>query len=145
VRTKTPGGPDFEIIISTESRRVKNGHKDGLKDATTALRRNRRNPQGQGARPDARATRGGRGGQRACSSGIRALIAELTRVDGKPIVYEDVLAMELEDVLLLQEQVLGTGDGNFQGAAARAAEPAACSLPQPQSPDSSRSDSGSES
>jgi hypothetical protein len=44
-----------------------------------------------------------------------ALVAELAEVDGRPIVYEDVLAMDLEDVLALQAEVVG-GDadrGNF--------------------------------
>ncbi|MBF6569065.1 MAG: hypothetical protein IVW54_09330 [Candidatus Binataceae bacterium] len=57
--------------------------------------------------------------QRAAQSGeptaiIFALIAELVRIDGKNIVYEDVLAMDLVDVLALQEEVAG---GNFQAAA----------------------------
>ncbi len=45
---------------------------------------------------------------------VFALVAELVRIDGKPIVYEDVLAMDLADVLVLQEEVVG---GNFQEAA----------------------------
>ena len=42
---------------------------------------------------------------------IFALIAELTEVDGERIVYEDLLAMELNDVLALQAEVAGP---NFQ-------------------------------
>jgi hypothetical protein len=34
-----------------------------------------------------------------------ALIAELAQVDGKTIVYEDVLAMELGDVLSLETEI----------------------------------------
>ncbi|HUY19272.1 MAG TPA: hypothetical protein VMV15_08600 [Candidatus Binataceae bacterium] len=45
---------------------------------------------------------------------VFALIAELVRIDGQPMVYEDVLAMDLADVLVLQEEVVG---GNFQQAA----------------------------
>ncbi len=40
-----------------------------------------------------------------------ALIAELVELDGRRIVYEDVLAMELGDVLTLQAEVTGA---NFQ-------------------------------
>jgi hypothetical protein len=36
-----------------------------------------------------------------------ALIAELAQVDGQAIVYEDVLAMELADVLSLEAEVAG--------------------------------------
>jgi len=35
-----------------------------------------------------------------------ALIAELAQVDGKTIVYEDVLAMELSDVLSLEAEIV---------------------------------------
>jgi hypothetical protein len=45
---------------------------------------------------------------------VFALVAELVRIDGKPMVYEDVLAMDLADVLVLQEEVVGE---NFQEAA----------------------------
>lgn len=55
--------------------------------------------------------------QRAAGDGdataiLFALIAELTELDGARIVYEDVLAMELSDVLVLQAEVVGD---NFQG------------------------------
>ncbi len=40
-----------------------------------------------------------------------ALIAELSEIGGRRIVYEDVLAMELGDVLALQAEVTGA---NFQ-------------------------------
>jgi hypothetical protein len=36
-----------------------------------------------------------------------ALIAELARIDGKPLVYEDVLEMDLDDVLALEAEVTG--------------------------------------
>ncbi|MBF6559548.1 MAG: hypothetical protein IVW56_04580 [Candidatus Binataceae bacterium] len=36
-----------------------------------------------------------------------ALIAELTKIDGATIIYEDVLDMPLDDVLELQLHVLG--------------------------------------
>jgi hypothetical protein len=41
------------------------------------------------------------------SAVIFALIAELTRVDGRKIVYEDVLEMYLGDVMALQDEVIG--------------------------------------
>jgi hypothetical protein len=41
-----------------------------------------------------------------------ALVAELAEIDGRPIVYEDILEMELEDVLALQDGVLGGRDNN---------------------------------
>ena len=37
-----------------------------------------------------------------------ALIAELTNIDGKVIVYEDVLEMGLADVLALQTEIIGS-------------------------------------
>ncbi|HUY28615.1 MAG TPA: hypothetical protein VMV27_14490 [Candidatus Binataceae bacterium] len=40
-----------------------------------------------------------------------ALIAELVEIDGRRIVYEDVLGMDLGDVLALQAEVIGA---NFQ-------------------------------
>ncbi len=38
---------------------------------------------------------------------VFALIAELAEIDGRRIVYEDVLAMEMGDVLALQAEVVG--------------------------------------
>ncbi len=38
---------------------------------------------------------------------VFALIAELVEVDGRGLIYEDVLAMDLEDVLTLQGEVVG--------------------------------------
>ncbi len=43
---------------------------------------------------------------------VFALIAELVEIDGEKIVYEDLLAMDLMDVLALQAEVAGA---NFQG------------------------------
>lgn len=57
-----------------------------------------------------------------------ALIAELTNIDGKPIVYEDVLEMDLANVLALQTEIMGS---DFQLP------------PLPSSPASSSSDSQS--
>ena len=57
-----------------------------------------------------------------------ALIAELTNIDGKAIVYEDVLEMNLSDVLALQTEIMGS---DFQLP------------PLPSSPASSSSDSQS--
>jgi len=56
-----------------------------------------------------------------------ALIAELTQIGGKPIVYEDVLGMDLEDVMVLQSEVIGGGEegANFPEAPAQAGAPAA--------------------
>jgi hypothetical protein len=42
---------------------------------------------------------------------VFALIAELVEIDGHRIVFEDVLAIDLEDVLTLQSEVIGP---NFQ-------------------------------
>src|ERR1700720_81717 len=39
-----------------------------------------------------------------------ALIAELARIDGKPLVYEDVLEMDLDDVLALEAEVTEAGE-----------------------------------
>lgn len=52
-----------------------------------------------------------------------ALIAELVQINGKTIVYEDVLAMDLEDVLALQDEVIGgvAEKGNFQQPTSRPA------------------------
>jgi hypothetical protein len=52
-----------------------------------------------------RAQRASGGGD--ASAVIFALIAELTRVDGRKIVYEEVLEMELGDVMALQAEVIG--------------------------------------
>jgi hypothetical protein len=50
--------------------------------------------------------------QRAASGGdasavVFALIAELALLEGRKIVYEDVLEMELADVMVLQAEVIG--------------------------------------
>jgi hypothetical protein len=71
--------------------------------------------------------------QRAAAGGdasavVFALIAELVRVDGRKVVYEDVLEMELADVMALQAEVVGE---NFERP------------PQRASQDSSRPDSQS--
>ena len=41
------------------------------------------------------------------SAVVFALIAELTEIEGRKIVYEDVLEMSLADVLALQGEVVG--------------------------------------
>src|ERR1700682_1192729 len=46
------------------------------------------------------------------SAVVFALIAELVEIDGEKILYEDLLAMDLNDVLALQSEVAGA---NFQG------------------------------
>lgn len=56
---------------------------------------------------------------------VFALIAELVEIDGRRILFEDVLSMELEDVLTLQSEIIGP---NFQNP------------PQPSSPHSSISE-----
>jgi hypothetical protein len=43
---------------------------------------------------------------------VFALIAELVEIDGEKLLYEDLLAMDLNDVLALQSEVAGA---NFQG------------------------------
>jgi hypothetical protein len=74
-----------------------------------------------------------------------ALIAELVRFEGRPLVYEDVLEMDLDDVLTLEAEVSGAAEGNAnfpQGAAPR---DKVMDLSQPrQSSDSSASDSRSQ-
>ena len=65
---------------------------------------------------------------------VFALIAELAQIDGAPIVYEDVVEMDLGDVLMLQAEVTGA---NFPEPAPESPAPAA-------SPDSSASASASE-
>ena len=62
--------------------------------------------------------------QRAVAGGdasavVFALIAELTRIDGRKIVYEDVLEMELADVMALQAEVIGE---NFERPPQRASQ-----------------------
>jgi hypothetical protein len=62
--------------------------------------------------------------QRAAASGdasavVFALIAEVTRVDGRKIVYEDVLEMDLADVMALQAEVI---DENFDRPPQRASQ-----------------------
>lgn len=64
---------------------------------------------------------------------VFALIAELARVDGVQLVYEDVLEMDLDDALVLQAEVAGA---NFREPAPDFPAPAA-------SQDSSASDSAS--
>jgi len=50
-----------------------------------------------------------------------ALIAEVARVEGKALVYEDLLDMDLDDVLTLEAEVMGASDDrqNFPAPAAR--------------------------
>jgi hypothetical protein len=62
--------------------------------------------------------------QRAASGGdssavVFALIAELTIVDGRKIVYEDALEMDLADVMVLQAEVIGE---NFDRPPQRASQ-----------------------
>ena len=53
---------------------------------------------------------------------VFALIAELAQIDGAPIVYEDVIEMDLNDVLVLQEEVT---KANFPEPAPASLAPAA--------------------
>jgi len=64
-----------------------------------------------------RAQRTAAGGD--ASAVVFALIAELARVDGRKVVYEDVLEMELADVLALQAEVVGE---NFERPPQRASQ-----------------------
>ncbi len=71
--------------------------------------------------------------QRAAAGGdanavVFALIAEVTRVEGRKIVYEDVLEMDLADVMALQAEVI---DENFDRPPQRASQ--ASSNPESQS------------
>jgi hypothetical protein len=71
-----------------------------------------------------------------------ALIAELARIDGKPLVYEDVLEMDLDDVLALEAEVTGAGEvrENFPNPVAPQGNTENLSQPR-QSSDLSPSDS----
>jgi len=64
-----------------------------------------------------------------------ALVAQLTKIDGKPIVYEDLLGMDVDDVLILQAELMGI-NAFFRKAAelekAKAAEAAAAPEPAPE-------------
>ena len=53
---------------------------------------------------------------------VFALIAELAQIDGAPIIYEDVIEMDLGDVLVLQAEVTGA---NFPEPAPASPAPAA--------------------
>jgi hypothetical protein len=64
-----------------------------------------------------RAQRTAAGGD--ASAVVFALIAELAVVDGRKVVYEDVLEMELADVLALQAEVVGE---NFERPPQRASQ-----------------------
>ena len=64
-----------------------------------------------------RAQRAAVGGD--ASAVIFALIAEVARVDGHKIVYEDVLEMDLADVMALQAEVI---DENFDRPPQRASQ-----------------------
>ena len=52
-----------------------------------------------------RAQRTAAGGD--ASAVVFALIAEVARINGQKIVYEDVLEMDLADVMALQAEVIG--------------------------------------
>ena len=64
-----------------------------------------------------RAQRAAAGGD--ASAVIFALIAELARVDGRRIVYEEVLEMDRADVMALQAEVIGE---NFDRPPQRASQ-----------------------
>ncbi len=73
--------------------------------------------------------------QRAVAGGdasavVFALIAELARIDGRKIVYEDVLEMELADVMALQAEVIGE---NFEHPPQRASQDSSNRGSQPES------------
>jgi hypothetical protein len=73
--------------------------------------------------------------QRAVAGGdasavVFALIAELARVEGRKIVYEDVLEMELADVMALQAEVIGE---NFEHPPQRASQASSSPDSQPES------------
>jgi hypothetical protein len=61
-----------------------------------------------------------------------ALIAELAQVQGKPLLYEDVLDMDLDDVLTLEAEVSGAGESqaNFPITAAQQQEATDSSQPR---------------
>ena len=52
-----------------------------------------------------------------------ALIAELTEIDEQPLIYEDLLEMELEDVLALQAEMSGKFQSLQQTASSTSLKP----------------------
>lgn len=67
-----------------------------------------------------------------------ALIAELVRVDGKALVYEDILEMDLDDVLTLEGELSGAGERQVNFSMPAAPQREQMDFPQPrQSSDSS--------
>jgi len=67
-----------------------------------------------------------------------ALIAELTQIEGKPLVYEDILEMDIDDVLTLEEKVSGAGKNRDNFSILAALDSETKEFPQPrQSSDSS--------
>lgn len=71
--------------------------------------------------------------QRAVAGGdasavVFALIAELVLIDGRKIVYEDVLEMDLTDVMALQAEVIGE---NFEHPPQRASRDSSSPASQP--------------
>jgi len=72
--------------------------------------------------------------QRAVAGGdasavVFALIAELALIDGRRIVYEDVLEMDLADVMALQAEVIGE---NFEHPPQRASRDSSIQGSQPE-------------
>ena len=72
--------------------------------------------------------------QRAVAGGdasavVFALIAELVLIDGRKIVYEDVLEMDLADVMALQAEVIGE---NFEHPPRRASQDSSGQGSQPE-------------
>jgi hypothetical protein len=60
-----------------------------------------------------------------------ALIAELARVEGKALVYEDILEMDLDDVLTLDREVSGAGENQANFSLTAAPEKERTDFPQP--------------
>jgi hypothetical protein len=60
-----------------------------------------------------------------------ALIAELVRVEGKALVYEDILEMDLDDVLTLEGEVSGAGESQANFPITAAAQKEQTDFPQP--------------
>jgi hypothetical protein len=52
-----------------------------------------------------------------------ALIAELTEIDEQPLIYEDLLEMELEDVIALQAEMSGKFQSLQQNASSTLQKP----------------------
>jgi hypothetical protein len=59
-----------------------------------------------------------------------ALIAEIAQIDGKELVYEDVLETNLDDVLALENAILGAAESNVNFSRAASSRTSETGFPQ---------------